>query len=222
MASPNKSTYYNNSYRITNGSLSHGEIANWGQASSGRLEFNNLGSASYTWVPRETSSDTAWMVGYKVAYGYSAGIQTENNGAATPGAGDNWFKGTNELYRNEWLNDQSSWGYNPDDHNNYQSFNTDVKYVYDYGDGAADNTTDANLAPTRAVYEVRFQNRADEGNTTDKRRAAHLSTISLTSTFDENLGTTDAQKARKAFRLQNVYVPAYLVGNRSEEHTSEL
>ncbi len=202
LTSSDKATYYNNNYRIIDGRTK---------------EFNYLNrysgsGASYSWVPSMSATDTAWMVGYKVRYGYDTGIQTENNGTTTANTNGNVLS---EPYDVVNYYDRNSFGYNggyytkPADgdnattNENVTRYN-DIKPVYDYGDG---DTTD-NLTPTRATYEVRFQNTKDlQEGVDNQKRAAHLSRVTLTSAFDENI----ANPASKAFRLQNVYVPAYLV-----------
>ena len=85
-----------------------------------------------------------------------------------------------------------------------------------------------NLTPTKATYEVRFQNTKDavkgDGATTgsDNLRAAHLARVKLKSTFDDNIVKDGGDASEKVFRLQNVYVPAYLVrdgGNNANQYT---
>ena len=59
-------------------------------------QFGYPGSG-YRWVPRNSAFDTAWMVGYKVRYGYAAGIQTENNGALTDNA-ENYYENNSSAH----------------------------------------------------------------------------------------------------------------------------
>ena len=100
---------------------------------------------------------------------------------------------------------------------------TDIKHIYDFGDGVQKD----NLTPTKATYEVRFQNTKDAEKTggatgKDNLRAAHLSRVKLKSTFDDNITKAGKAASEKVFRLQNVYVPAYLVrdgGNNANQYT---
>ena len=242
LTSVEKALYSNNQWRIVN---------------AFERQYNYTGWA-YTWVPRNSAYDTAWMVGYKVRYGYNTGIQTENNGALTDNtenynhgdhSGDTTNHGVlNENYRTQVITRTDSYGYNAanasvvpqgawlrNGANDYTSstssgyttntitWKTDTKRVYDYGDErvydlvggqeVANADTD-NLTPTKATYEVRFQNQFDDPAagkpTEDHTRAAHMSRVKLKSTFDENI----AAAGDKVFRLQNVYVPAYLVRDR--------
>lgn len=234
---------------------------NWSIVNSYERQFGYPGSG-YRWVPRNSAFDTAWMVGYKVRYGYAAGIQTENNGALTDNA-ENYYENNSSAHgvikdraQDQVVTRTTSYGYNAGYENitpqgawanngtydvtrytdywgntttaNVIRWNTDTKRIYDYGDKRTlswvdgkqqiDDTSD-NLTPTKATFEVRFQNQFDGtvGNDVNNNRAAHLTRISLKSTFDENLATN-----KKAFRLQSVYVPAYLVRNGENAKTDHV
>ena len=171
-------------------------------------EFNYLGrnsssGTSYSAVQRWSATDTAWMTAYKVRYGFSTGLQTENNGQATDNTEGSVLSEYYDRVRYIDPNTYNNTYYNHADW--YSDRYTDVKRVYDYGDGLQSD----NLTPTKATYEVRFQNTADRDTGVENyRRAAHLDKVVLNAAFDENIGTASA----KAFRLQNLYVPAYLAG----------
>ena len=256
LTSTDKSSYLYNNWRIVNGY---------------ERQYNYPGSYVNSWVLSNSAKDTAWMVGYKVRYGYQTGIQTENNGALTDntenpdghgvltpravvknGSGS-WVENnqtvpsTNSFAHVASTNNvvpEGAWakkngtdytltnytdGYGNITARNVILWNSDTKRVYDYGDervedyvgGAKVTRTDTdNLTPTKATYEVRFQN-AFDGNTassTDNLRAAHLARVKLKSTFDENVGTA----SKKVFRLQNVYVPAYLVNDADNKYSDHV
>ena len=235
---------------------------NWSIVNSYERQFGYPGNG-YRWVPRNSAYDTAWMVGYKVRYGYAAGIQTENNGTLTDNA-ENYYENNSSAHgvikdraQDQVVTRTTSYGYNAGYENitpqgawanngtydvtrytdywgntttaNVIRWNTDTKRIYDYGDKRTlswvdgkqqiDDTSD-NLTPTKATFEVRFQNQFDGtvGNDVNNNRAAHLTRISLKSTFDENITATE----KKAFRLQNVYVPAYLVRNGENAKTDHV
>ena len=61
------------------------------------------------------------------------------------------------------------------------------------------NDSSDNLTPTKATFEVRFQNQFDGtvGNDVNNNRAAHLTRISLKSTFDEISDSLSFLKKKK-------------------------
>ncbi|MEE0707074.1 MAG: hypothetical protein UCH28_11930, partial [Adlercreutzia sp.] len=190
-------------------------------------------NSSYNrWYDTEVATDYAWLAGYRIRGGYSTGIQTEANGVNYTGYNDgeaishNVYVNNNDSYvlenqrkvtkdkdvvkngineRTTSLthHDGTAWVSSLENVKYY----TDTRSIFDY-------ERDDNLTPTKATYEVRFRNRKDQGaNDYDYLRAAHISEVTLKSKIDENLGTDFLKGTGKAFRLQNLYVPAYLVGS---------